>query len=288
MPRGHYFKPRSYYMDKNVIVTGAAGFVGRQIVRHLTALGAKVVAIVREGNEETVKSELGICQVVSSRDLFAESPGWWEERCRGADTFLHAAWYVEPGVYLESPKSLDCLSGTLHLAKGASKAGIRRFVGLGTCFEYDVEQCLLSMDTPLKPQTLYAGTKAAAYFALSQWFRTHSVEFLWCRLFYLYGEGEDPRRLVPYLRAKLSAGESAELSSGNQIRDFLDVRDAGRLIAEAALGTRQGAMNICSGIPVTIRQFAERIADEYGSRDLLRFGAVADREHDPACIVGIV
>ncbi len=83
------------------------------------------------------------------------------------------------------------------------------------------------------------------------------------------------------------AGEPAELSSGNQIRDFLDVREAGAMIAEAALSERQGPVNICSGVPVTVRQLAERIADAYGRRDLLRFGARADNAFDPPCVVGV-
>ena len=58
---------------------------------------------------------------------------------------------------------------------------------------------------------------------------------------------------MPYLRGQLNAGEPAELSSGEQVRDYLDVRDAGRMIVEAALGTAQGPVNICSGTPVTIR-----------------------------------
>ena len=115
--------------------------------------------------------------------------------------------------------------------------------------------------------------KADTFAALSQVLRESGIEFAWCRLFYLFGEGEDARRLVPYLRAKLRRGEPVELSSGTQIRDFLDVRDAGRMIADAALGSMQGPVNICSGKPITVRQIAEKIADEYGRRDLLRFGA---------------
>ena len=56
---------------------------------------------------------------------------------------------------------------------------------------------------------------------------------------------------------------------------------------EAALGSVQGPVNICSGVPVTIRQLAEQIADEYGRRDLLRFGARPDNPADPACVVGV-
>ena len=67
---------------------------------------------------------------------------------------------------------------------------------------------------------------------------------------------------MPYLRQKLAAGETADLTSGNQIRDFLDVGDAARMLVNATLGSAQGAVNICSGRPITVRQLAEQIADE--------------------------
>ncbi len=200
---------------------------------------------------------------------------------------IHVAWYAEPGEYLQSPKNLDCLAGTLRLAQGAAEAKVRRFVGIGTCFEYDLSAGHLSIQTALRPSTPYAEAKAAAFAELSRLLPQQGVEFAWCRLFYLYGEGENERRLVPYLRGKLMAGEPAELTSGEQIRDYLDVRDAGRMIVEAALGAVQGPVNICSGVPTTIRQLAERIADEYGRRDLLRFGARPDNLVDPPCVVGV-
>jgi dTDP-6-deoxy-L-talose 4-dehydrogenase (NAD+) len=92
---------------------------------------------------------------------------------------------------------------------------------------------------------------------------------------------------VPYLRAKLGASEPADLTSGMQVRDFLDVREAGRQIVAVALDTEQGPVNICSGIPITVRQLAETIADEFGRRDLLKFGARPDNLVDPACVVGV-
>lgn len=274
-------------MSKRVLVTGATGFVGRQIVRTLTAQGADVVVVVRQGKVSQVEALPRIADVTSTPDAFAESPDWWAKTCAGVDTVIHSAWHVEPENYLQSPKNLDCLSGTLNIARGAVRAGVRRFVGVGTCVEYDLTLGVLSVVTPLNPRTPYAGAKAATYMALSQWLPAQSVEFVWCRLFYLYGEGEDERRLVPYVRAKLAAGEVAELTSGTQIRDFLDVVEVGRLIAESALGTQQGPVNICSGVPITVRQLAEQIADEYGRRDLLKFGARPDNLLDPPCVLGI-
>ena len=271
-----------------ILVTGATGFVGRQVVRTLKEKGKKVRIVVRPGKADFLERQHGIApdDIVLTDDLFAESEQSLRDICSGIDTIIHLAWYAEPGKYLQSSRNMDCLMGTLAFARAAVSAGIRRFIGTGTCFEYDVTACMLSIDTPLRPTTPYASAKAAAYMALSRWLPAQNVEFAWCRLFYLYGEGEDERRLVAHIRSRLSQGKVAELTSGNQIRDFMDVKQAGQEIAKVALGRHQGAVNICSGVPVTVRQLAERIADEFGRRDLLKFGARPDNIMDPPCIVG--
>ena len=91
------------------------------------------------------------------------------------------------------------------------------------------------------------------------------------RIFYLYGAGEDERRLVPHIRSQLQAQREVLLSRGDQVRDFLDVRETDRMIADVALGSREGVENICSDRALTVRQLAESIADEYGRHGLLRF-----------------
>lgn len=273
-------------MSSIVLLTGSTGFVGRQVLRALGEQNVTVRLVIREGADAPFEHSAKIDKVIRTPDLFAESDSWWADVCEGVDTIIHVAWYTEPGKYLQSRKNLDCLIGTLTLAQGAIQAGVRRFVGVGTCFEYDLSQGTLSIETPIKPLSPYAAAKAAAYLELSQCLPSEDIEFSWCRLFYLYGEGEDVRRLVPYIHARLSAGEPADLSSGNQVRDFLDVSQAGRLIAEAAQSTSEGAINVCSGIPITVRKLAEKIADEYGRRDLLRFGARADNPVDPPYVVG--
>lgn len=275
-------------MTRTVLLTGGSGFVGRQIAQALAEKGLRLRFVARDPSRLALPAGDGaVTDIVQTPDLFAEPASWWQQACAGVDTVIHAAWYAEPGKYLHSPLNLDCLAGTLQLAKGAAAARVRRFVGIGTCFEYARSDQPLAYNAALLPQTPYAGAKVAAYMSLAQWLPAQQVEFSWCRLFYLYGEGEDIRRFVPYLRARLSAGEPAELSPGAQVLDFLDVTQAGRLIAETALGNTQGASNICSGQPIALRQLAERIADEYGRRDLLRFGARPASPSDPTHMVGI-
>jgi nucleoside-diphosphate-sugar epimerase len=275
-------------MSQTILVTGGRGFVGKQVLKWLANFDVKITLVVRDLQRVVEELDPTVETIITTPDLFAETAIWWENTLQGIDMVIHLAWYAEPGKYLESSRNIDCLQGTLNLAKGASKAGVRRIVGIGTCFEYDLSKCMLSIGTPLNPSTPYAAAKAATYLALSNWLPGQGVEFVWCRLFYLYGDGEDARRLIPYLRTKLAAGEVAELTRGNQIRDFLDVSVAGRLIVDVALGTTLGPINICSGIPITVRQLAETIADEYGRRDLLKFGARQENLVDPPCVIGFV
>jgi dTDP-6-deoxy-L-talose 4-dehydrogenase (NAD+) len=274
-------------MSTKILITGCTGFVGKQLIKILSSHNLEITLIVREGMEEQIHSISNTIRFITTKDLFKETQEWWIKQCQGIDTIVHLAWYVEPKLYLDSKKNLECLTGSLCLAKASVLAGVKRFIGVGTCFEYDLSKGLLSVETPLKPVTLYAGTKAALFFSLLHWFGIHKVEFAWCRLFYLFGEGENSDRLVPYIRSKMKNGEVAELTSGQQTRDFLDVAVAAKKLANIILSKQVGPINICSGIPITVRQFAEKIADEYGRRDLLKFNSRPDNLFDPNYILGV-
>jgi len=267
-----------------ILITGATGFVGRRVLAALELADVRIKIVVRNKQLSFFSDKV---ELIETDDLFAESVSWWTSVCANVDTIIHVAWYAEPGKYLQSPINLICLQGTINMAQGAAQAGVRRFVGIGTCFEYELTGGVLSVQTPLNPLTLYAAAKVSAYYALFNYFSLSRIEFAWCRLFYLYGEGEDTRRLVPYIRERLQHDDEVELTSGKQIRDFMDVEEAGKMISHVALGSAQGPVNICSGEPISVRQLAEKIADEYGKRSLLRFGVREDNIVDPPCVVGV-
>ncbi|MCC7253995.1 MAG: NAD(P)-dependent oxidoreductase [Hyphomicrobium sp.] len=270
-----------------VLLTGGSGFVGRQIHKHLAARGHEVRLALRPGAQARLAAGAVVDAIVETDDLFAETPDWWAEACSGVDAVIHAAWYVEPGRYLDSPENARCVAGSFALAQGAREAGVGHFIGIGTCFEYRLPSRHLDVDAPLGPATLYAASKVALYHMLAAWHAKQGGVFSWCRIFYLFGEGEHPNRLVPYLRGCLEAGETARLSAGTQLRDFLDVAEAGAMIADVIDTGQPGAINVCSGEEITIRAFAERIADGYGRRDLLEFGAAQVHPSDPSSVVGI-
>ncbi len=275
-------------LSRKILLTGGSGFVGRQILKSLQDQDVDISLIVRSKSKKKITNRNKIREFIITKDLFSETINWWTDKCHGIDIVIHSAWYVEPGKYLQSDKNIDCLQGTLNLAKGAINSGVKKFVGIGTCFEYDSDQGYLSTSTRLKPITPYAAAKAAAYLSLSQWFNEEKVEFAWCRLFYLFGEGEDHRRLAPYIESQLMENKNVKLTNGNQIRDFMDVADAGKFITSVSLNNYEGAINICSGVPITVRQFSENIAKRFKKMNLLEFGARPENIVDPPCIVGIL
>lgn len=272
---------------KTVVLTGASGFVGRQILKALIANGHAVRAVTRPASAARM-SDLSLeTDVIYTEDMFDEARDWWSEKLSGADALIHAAWYVEPGRYQDSPENIRNAIGTLAMADGAMDAGVKHVIGIGTCMEYRLPSDTLTVASPLGPSTLYSAAKLATCFALRRRFAAAGARFSWARLFYLYGEGEHPGRLVPYIRRQLEQGEIAKLSAGTQLRDYLDVADAGKMIVSLIDTGQSGPVNICSGKAITIRALAEKIAAEYGRPDLLEFGTASLHPSDPVAVVGV-
>jgi nucleoside-diphosphate-sugar epimerase len=270
-----------------VLLTGATGFVGRHLLHELEQRRFNIVLPVRPNWQNRIDIKSDQTRIVETSDLFAETSEWWCAALKNVDMVIHSAWCAEPGTYLTSPKNLDCLSGTMQLAKAAAQTGVKRFVGLGTCIEYEISDAPLTLDTPLGPTTPYSAAKVAAFTALQEWFTHTDISFLWCRLFHLYGAGEHPNRLFPAIHKAMQAGQSINLTQGTQIRDFTPVETAADHIIQGALSQTTGPANICTGTGLTVKELAQSIADQYNRRDLLNFGARPDNLIDPPKIVGV-
>jgi len=273
-----------------ILLTGATGFVGQQILKALSRIKSiEISLIVREQSIEKIESLINNQKIIFTNDLFSENEEWWESVCKNIDVVIHSAWFTKPGEYLTSTKNYDCLIGSLKLAKGAANAGVSKFLGLGTCFEYDLRQNQpIDINTNLNPTTIYAASKVSLFYFLRSFFDKENISFAWCRVFYLYGENEHPDRLFPYIRNMLNQKKEALLTSGKQVRDFLNVIDAAEQIIEIAISSeKNGPFNICSGNAITVKDFALNIASEWDQKDLLKFGARQDNTTDPPYVVGI-
>ena len=90
------------------------------------------------------------------------------------------------------------------------------------------------------------------------------------------------------IRKNLSEGMAVELTSGEKVKDYLDIEEAGKIIANLAVNKHTGPYNVCSGDGISIQALAEKIADEYiNGRALLKFGQIERKSYDPPFIVGV-
>ncbi|MDQ0392175.1 NAD-dependent epimerase/dehydratase family protein [Labrys monachus] len=261
-------------------MTGGTGFVGRWVVQALRRYGAEVVLCTRGASGEASPG------VILADLLDPDAADEVVSRAK-PDIILHAAWCVEHGQFWQTPANLDWAAATLRLARAAGRHGVRRFVGIGTCFEYDwpEEGDCIEGRTPIRPTTLYAVTKDATRRILAEYAALQAFEFAWGRLFYLFGPWEHPDRLAASVAIRLARREPAPLSSGSAVRDFIDIRDAGDALAALALSPVQGAVNIASGRGLAIADIAGMLQRAAGQDARLLIGALPDRPNEPPRIV---
>jgi nucleoside-diphosphate-sugar epimerase len=273
----------------NILITGASGFVGLQVMKVLDNLtNVNLFPIVRIKKKNIFKKFNNVKNIYFTKDIFNETENWWKKKLVKIDIVIHIAWYTEHGKYLDSELNVHCLHGSLTLGNAVAKSGVKRFIGVGTCMEYNLAKGKVTVNTVLDPKNLYSITKVALFTTLKKLFLLKKKEFVWCRLFYLYGEGEDKRRLSAYIHKQLKKGLPAKLTSGHQIRDFLNVCDAAEIISKVSLDKNIGVVNICSEKPISIKKFAETIAAKYGRLDLLKFGKIKKNLYEPNTIWGVM
>lgn len=253
-----------------VLVTGATGFVGPHAVTALRRRGHEVLA-------------------VGSRDADLLDPGGASRLIHRhrPEVLLHLAWYAEPGAYWTSVENVRWVEASLRLLRAFASVGGRRAVLAGTSAEYDWsgEAALREGVTPLRPSTLYGVAKDALRRVAESFCAQEGLSFSWGRVFFLYGPGEDPRRLVSSVARALTRGEEARTSRGHQIRDFLHVADVGAAFAALVDTEVTGAVNVASGEAHRISEVVSLIGRAAGREELLRVGALPDRPDDPPRIV---
>lgn len=268
-------------MALKILLTGAAGFVGSHVARRLVAEGCEVTALLRPTTDAWRISDLSGAMRTLAGDLAATEA---IERCVDEvrpEVCIHLAWYVEPGRYLAGLENLTMAAASLHLARRLAEAGCRRFVGAGTCFEYDTTSGRLSEESPTRPATLYAASKLGLCLTLEHLGRTTGMEVAWPRFFYMYGPSEDRRRLVPTVIRSLLAGQEVQLTRGTQVRDYLHVEDVAAAVWAVARSDLVGPVNVGSGVPVTVREVVEHLGVVLGGRDRIVLGALPDDPADP-------
>ncbi len=262
-----------------VLLTGATGFVGSQVLPVLAGEGHEVHAVARRRGPEQPGCTWHEADLLQGCELVREIQ---------PEVLLHLAWYAEHGRFWSSPENVPWVERSLALLRAFAQAGGRRALLAGTCAEYDWSREVYPESAALAPATLYGAAKAGLHTVAAAYAAEMGISMAWARLFFLYGPGEAPGRFVPAIIRSLLRGEPAAITAGTQRRDFLHVADLGAALAAVAQSSVSGPVNVASGTGVSLLDIAEMIARRLDAEELLEVGALPMREQDPQSLVADV
>jgi GDP-4-dehydro-6-deoxy-D-mannose reductase len=235
------------------LITGAQGFVGRHLVRHLDDEGDDVIAIDRDEVDITHGDEVTA--------LFARVRPEVVYHLAG-DSDVGSSWNHPVDTFRSNAE------GTLNVLMACVDTGVERVVSVASADIYGrvtEEELPLTEEAPLRPVSPYAASKVAADYLALQCYLGHGLAVIRARPFNHIGPGQRDSFVAPALAQRIARNElegNDEVPVGNLAprRDFTDVRDvvrAYRLMAER--GTPGEAYNVCRGEDIAVRDLAVRL-----------------------------
>lgn len=249
---------------KTVLVTGASGFIGRHALGALSRRGYAVHALSRTpaplaGDKDVEWHRAHLMDRGEMQRLIASIR---------PHSLLHLAWTTKHGEFWHSPDNLSWTAASIDLLRCFAEQGGARFVGAGTCAEYDWSDGRCEEGTTrLSPGSLYGASKKAFSDILAAYAGNRGLSCAWGRIFFLFGPGEDANRLVPYLIRNCLRKQPAVCRFGQLRRDFLFVDDVADAFAALLDSEVAGAVNIAAGKTVALRDVAGAIARQCGNTD---------------------
>tara|TARA_B100000787_G_scaffold140544_1_gene109549 strand:+ start:58 stop:915 length:858 start_codon:yes stop_codon:yes gene_type:complete len=242
-----------------VAVTGASGFIGQHVLNYLNNLSVDVVAITRLKHANLPKLVNGLWVEFDLQN----PPENMFSLMGNPDVLIHLAWQGLPNYKslhhfeTELPVQYDFLSTLI-------KEGLQSIVVVGTCFEYGMQSNSLSEKLNTNPSNPYGFAKDCLRKQLEFLKTQYNFKLTWARLFYLYGDGQSDSSIYPQLKRAIQNSElKFDMSEGKQLRDYLPVEKVAKYLIDLALLKKDiGVVNVCSGVPISVRDLVENWLDE--------------------------
>lgn len=240
----------------NILVLGATGFIGRHLVSVLLQRNHQVTAVGRSRAHALSLPWFDNVRYVDA-DMYKDDYDC-QEIAGNADVVVDLIWPGLPN-YSQLFHFEHNLPASYRMLKSFILAGYRQILVTGTCLEYGLQDGQMRVTSETRPQLPYAFAKDSLRKSLEMLRAEIPFSLQWARLFYTYGEGQNPNSLLPQLDAAIDRGNTTfKMSGGEQLRDFLAVESASLQLARLIEQPQMvGVFNICSGRPTSVRGVVE-------------------------------
>jgi len=251
---------------KKVIITGSSGFIGKNLIPYFNNLDAEFFLI---GRKNLNVSELPNVHYIKGDILnHLEISRICKDLC--ASHLVHIAWTVSPS-NTSLPQNFDLVKASINLLEEFQKNGGKRFISIGSCYEYNWDQGICKEDlTPTRSKSSYSACKNSFREYAEAFCGQFNIEIAWARLFFLFGPHENPKRLIPHIILSLLNNEKAIIKNGGIYRDYLYANVAAEFISKLIFNNYTGNLNVCSGNPIQLGEIGKTIASILGKPELLQ------------------
>ena len=241
-----------WWRGRRVAITGASGIIGGHLAQALAAHGAEVHAFVRRPyGGSRLDALVGVRQ--HPWDLADEDGGAALLSRVAPSVVFHGAAHrsagsgsVEPSGQAgrEAAVALTARGGA-RFAEACARSGVARFVVLGSSTEYGPRDEPLREDMADRPVSIHGVAKAALTSAVRE-LAGSGLDAVILRIFNAYGDGDNPRRLIPTLCRAALDGSGVRLTPRGFMRDYVHVDD----VVAACL--RAGALDLQPGEVINV------------------------------------
>lgn len=269
--------------SRQVIVSGATGFVGQHLVPLLLKNQFQVIATARDIQKAATFEWFKEVQFVAT-----DFHKGLEQIQVGQDAgLIHLAWQGLPN-YNSLFHFEENLPFNYGFVKELVLAGVSQVLITGTCLEYGFQSGPIASITKPLPNNPYALAKDTLRQQLEFLSKEHPFRLQWARLFYTYGKGQNPNSVLSQLETAIDNGDSTfNMSGGEQLRDYLPIEAVAQQLIDLYMSSRTGTYNICSGNPVSVRRLVEeRIRDRCASIQP-NFGYYPYPDYEPMAFWGV-
>jgi nucleoside-diphosphate-sugar epimerase len=264
---------------KKILITGATGFVGANLVRMVLKQGSEVYIITRKESDKWRIDDV-LCDIAEYNTDFninlldCDKLKRIIRRIR-PDIIYHTATYGGRPGQKDAIKIVQTnLVGTINLIKACQKFGFDLFVNTGSSSEYGIKEGAMQEGDLLEPVNDYGVSKSAATQYCRAVARNEGLPIVTLRLFSPYGSYEESTRLIPSVILSCLRRMKPKISSPDFVRDFIYIQDVLDAYAKLSEIPNLGGevFNIGSGKQCTVGDVANMIIKLSGCRMELETG----------------
>ena len=259
-----------------ILLTGGTGAVGRSIAEHLISSNKDFVLVTRDKSITSLLEDKH-CNIVQGNIFDSQ----FLKRLFGEykfETVVHCAWNAVRSDLRNDTIQFDNIIACRELLEEAGKNKVKTFIGFGSQAEYGVYNEQITEDFLPKPTTLYGVSKLAAGLTGKIIAQKYGFRFAWLRLFAAYGPNDKSDFVIPYAINCLLNDKNPQLSTCEQLWDYLYLKDIPLIIDKIIHSTHyfNDIYNLSFGVAHKLKDIILFLKELTVSKANLDFGAISN------------